>query len=53
MSTALHEETTNLFLKAARQKQGDSLDPDIQVKCQMSPVGLFKFPVKGRPGCSL
>ena len=33
MSTALHEETTNLFLTAARQNQGDSLDPDIQVKC--------------------
>ena len=32
MSTALHEETTNLFLTAARQKQGERLDPDIQVK---------------------
>jgi len=30
MSTALHEETTNLFLTAARQRQGDTMDPDIQ-----------------------
>ena len=32
MSTALHEETTNLFLTAARQKQEDTLDPDIQAR---------------------
>ena len=45
MSTALHEETTNLFLTAARQNQGDRIDPDIQVKCPQTGevlVSLYK-----------
>ena len=31
MSKELHEETTKLYIKAARQKQGSSVDPDVQV----------------------
>ena len=31
MSSELHEETTKLFISAVRQKQSDSIDPDIQV----------------------
>ena len=30
MSTELHEETTKLFLSAARLKKADTIDPDIQ-----------------------
>ena len=53
MSTALHEETTNLFLTAARQKQEDTLDPDIQVKYPPSDWEGFSFPAAGWTGCSL
>ena len=31
MSTELHEETTKLYISAARQRQSDAIDPDIQV----------------------
>ena len=31
MSKELHEETTKLYIKAARQKQGSTVDPDVQV----------------------
>ena len=31
MSKELHEETTKLYIKAARQKQGSVVDPDVQV----------------------
>ena len=31
MSKELHEETTKLYIKAARQKQGSMVDPDVQV----------------------
>ena len=31
MSKELHEETTKLYIKAARQKQGANVDPDVQV----------------------
>jgi len=30
MSKELHEETTKLYIKAARQKQGANVDPDVQ-----------------------
>ena len=35
MSTELHQQTTDLYIKAARQRQTDSIDPDIQVDLQI------------------
>ena len=46
MSKELHEETTKLYIKAARQKQGSMVDPDIQVGSHIfNTIGLLEFSI--------
>jgi len=62
MSKELHEETTKLYIKAARQKQGSMVDPDVQAGLGVlfnlsgeyaKAVDCFRAAVSARPADAL
>jgi len=62
MSQELHEETTKLYIKAARQRQGSDFDPDVQAGLGVlfnlsgefdKAIDCFRAAISARPSDSL